>query len=493
MSKRHWLRVLPLAALLVTSGITTARAASTDARAAQTTSMFARQDVFCTPSRALPGRNSSNPGVTPSSITITDMSIDSAGLARLGVSQPEYADFFTIFANEINKCGGINGRRINLKKAIYNPVAPDLSGHLQALCIKATEDQKAFVVVGVGPPQGTALQRCISVNHKTMFNGPVNMSSSDFNAAKGRLFSLYGSSDRVAAATVQFLISEGELRGKKVGIIGSATSPTAASEQKAFYNDYLEKKGVNVDAFEILPCQGNVCVQGIGPAVQRMKARGINVLIMTANVSITTVGQFLREVATQGLRAPIYGPQTGALHADSVQNTVVRTAGNDAARYINNLGYYAFNTTEVQGAWRIKAATESRFAKMCNAVVGKAKNQRPYEFGERDINNSRWTGVGNVCTQMREIGRAIESLGANVTTERMVNAIKNQRETDSIYAYRNLPEFSAKKWFTAGNLTPGKGVLTRWTYPCPLPTVQATTACMLPVDRPPRIKTIRGL
>ena len=111
-------------------------------------------------------------------------------------------------------------------------------------------------------------------------------------------------------------------------------------------------------------------------------------------------------------------------------------------------------------------------------------------FGERDINNSRWTGVGNACTQIREIGRAIESLGANVTTERMVQAIKNQRETDSIYAYRNIPEFSSTKWFTAGQLTPRKGVLTRWNFPCPLPTVQSTTACMLPVDRPPRVRSI---
>ena len=492
MNKRRWLRVLPLAALLITSGITTAGAASSGTRAAQaSTSMFARDDVYCTPSRPLPGRKASSPGVGVNAITITDMSIDSAGLARLGISQPEYEKFFTVFANEINKCGGINGRKINLKKAVYNPAAPDLAGHIQALCLKATEDHKAFVVVGVGTPQGTALQRCISVSHKTMYNGPVNMPSVDYADAKGRLFSVNSAADKSAAAVISDMIGQSVFRGRKVGIIGSATSPTAAAEQRVQYEDYLEKKNIDVESFEILPCQGNVCVQGIGPAIRRMKDKGVNLMIMTAYVSVTTVGSIFREMANQNLRAPVYGPHTGSLHADSVQQTLVRTTGNDGARFVSNNGFYAFNTLDVQGAWRTGQAGPSKIALTCNSIVAKALKQNLYEFGERDINTSRWTGPPSACVQLREIARAIESLGANVTTERMVAAIKTQKAIDDTYTYRGVPEFSARKWYSDRSVTPTKGVMLKFNFPCPLPTVQSANACFLPVDRPARVRTIK--
>jgi ABC-type branched-subunit amino acid transport system substrate-binding protein len=492
MIKRRWLWVLPLAALLATVGVASAQAGEPAVHAAQASpSMFASNSVFCTPSKALPNRNISNPGVTKDAITITDMSIDSAGLKRLGVDQPEYSSFFTVFFNEINKCGGINGRKINAKKAIYNPTAPDLTGHLQALCIKATEDQKAFLVVGVGPPQGTSLQRCISISHKTMFNGPVNMSADDFNDAKGRLFSIYPAGDKTAAAVISDMIAQGQFKGKTVGVIGSATSPTAPTEQKEQYVDYLKAKGIDTDAFEILPCTGNVCVQGIGQAVRRMKDKGVNLIIMTANVSVTTVGSLMKELSTQNLKAPVYGPHTGALHADSVQQTLIRTAGTDGARYTNNLGWYAFNHVEVQGAWRTGQAKAAPFANMCHATLAKALNQPAYVFGEKDINTARWTGVVNVCIQVHELARTIESLGANVTTERMAAAIKVQKEIDQTYVTKGLPEFNSTKWYTAGNITPKKGTWVKFAFPCPLPTVQAANACFLPVDRPAVVRTIK--
>ena len=167
MKMHRWLRVVPLVALVATIGVTTAQASDSTSHAAQTPSMFASDATFCTPSAPLPNRNSSNPGVTKDSITISDMSIDNVPLRRLGVDTPDYGGFMKIFIDEINsKCGGINGRKLNYKADKYNPVAPDLQGHIQAMCLKATEDQKAFVVIEIGAPQGSSIQRCVSVLHK---------------------------------------------------------------------------------------------------------------------------------------------------------------------------------------------------------------------------------------------------------------------------------------------------------------------------------------
>jgi len=234
-----------------------------------------------------------------------------------------------------------------------------------------------------------------------------------------------------------------------------------------------------------------VCTQNVSQAIRRMRDRGVNIIVMTANVSVTTVGTIFKEISDQGMKAPVYGPFTGALHADSVQSTLIRTAGSDGARYTNNLGWYAFNPIEVVGAWRTGQAGASAFSKVCQDVVAKSLKQPAYVFGERDINSANWTGVMSACVRMHEFGRVIESLGANVTTERMIQAIRTQREIDQSYTYKGIPEFNSLKWFTDKNLAPSKGVWVKFNFPCPLPTVQAANACMLPVDRPARVRTIK--
>ncbi|MCU1485554.1 MAG: hypothetical protein JWN67_2300 [Actinomycetia bacterium] len=492
MTKHRWLRVIPLVALVATIGVTTAQASDSTSHAAQTTSMFASDAAYCTTSVPLPNRNASNPGVTKDSITISDMSIDSAGLKRLGVDTPDYGGFMKIFIDEINRCGGINGRKLNYKADKYNPVAPDLQGHIQAMCLKATEDQKAFVVIEIGAPQGSSIQRCVSVAHKSLFNGPTGMSAADFADAKGRLFSLYPPTDKQAAGTISDLIAQNLLKGRKIGVLGQQTSASATNEQQDQYVDYLKSKGYDVTSFEVLPCIGVICSAGIPSAVNRLKAKDVDILILTGNISSTTAGPLFREMLNQSFKVPMYGPHSGALHSDNLSTSLIRNAGTDAARFASNIGWYAFNNTEVQGAWRTGQASASTLATTCNAIVGKATNSAPFVFGERDINNSRWTGTVTACIQVREIARAIESLGANVTTERMAAALKAQKEKDQTYNYKGIPNFAAAKWFTAGQLTPSKGVWVKFAYPCPLPTAaSASTGCFLPVDRPARVRTIK--
>ncbi|MCU1375172.1 MAG: hypothetical protein JWO68_2458 [Actinomycetia bacterium] len=489
MGKRlRW--IVALAALVGTVGITAADAAPTGGpTAAQVgASPFDSPTVFCTKSTAPAGtRNSASPGVTPSSINITDMSIDTEALKRLGVDQLNFHETFVTFFNEVNKCGGINGRKVNLKTALYNPTAPDLTGHLQAICIKATEDQKAFVVVGIGPPQNTSIGRCVSVNHKSIFNGPVAMLSEDFADARGRLISIYPAGDRMAAGFIADAAGQGAFKGKKIGVIGTANTATSAGEQDAQYVDGLKKKGYSVADFEVLPCQGTVCTQGIGQAVSRMKAKDVDLVVMTHYVSITTVGQIFRELKAQNLKAPVLGPSTASLHADSVMPTYLRASGSDGAAFAAQNGWYAYNFQEVQNAWRTGQAKQTPVSRMCTATLAKALNQREYQFNETDISSGRWLSTNNICIQVRDIAKAIWSLGNNVTTDRMVAALRAQKETDKSMV---SPDFRDKKWFMDKDVSPASVSVGKFAFPCPLPKVIAGNACFLPVDRPARVRRI---
>src|SRR3954468_22668163 len=76
-------------------------------------SPFDRPDVFCTKSPAPPAgaRNSASPGISPTSITISDISLDTDALRRVGSDQANFHQFFAAFWDEVNRCGGINGRK----------------------------------------------------------------------------------------------------------------------------------------------------------------------------------------------------------------------------------------------------------------------------------------------------------------------------------------------------------------------------------------------
>ncbi|MCU1484273.1 MAG: hypothetical protein JWN67_1019 [Actinomycetia bacterium] len=489
MGKRLRSFVALAAVLGAVVGVVEASPAPAKVVAAQAVSPFDSPDVFCTKSTPPSGtRNSSSPGVTPSSITITDMSIDTEALKRLGVDQLNFHETFVTFFNEINKCGGINGRKINLKTALYNPVAPDLSGHLQAICLKATEDHKAFFVVEIGAPQNTSIGRCVSVNHKTIMNGPVAMLADDFADAKGRLVSIYPAGDRMASGFIADAAAQGEFKGRTIGVIGTANTATSAGEQQDQYVDGLKKKGYDVASFEVLPCQGTVCSQGISSAVSRMKAKGVNLLIMTHYVSITSVGQIFRELRNQGLKAPVMGPSTAALHADSVMPNYLRSAGTDGAASAAANGWFAYNFVEIQNAWRTGQAKQTPVSKMCTATLAKALNQREYQFNETDISNGRWLSTNNICIQVRDIARAIWSLGSNVTTDRMVTALRAQKETDKSMV---SPDFRDKKWFMDKDVAPASVSVGRFAFPCPLPKLISGNACFLPVDRPARVRRIK--
>lgn len=490
MTKRRLLGVMVLAAL--TGGYLTTTASATTPtdghRAAQAaTNPFVGQDVFCrTGTRAAAGpRNSSAPGVTAGQINITDMSIDTAALRRLTGS--ELQDFYAAhraFWNEVNRCGGINGRKINLRTAKYNPVAPDQAGHTQALCLKATEDQQAFIVMGVGPPQ---VQNCVAVRHRSIMLASTGVLDSEYRASRGRIITFTPGGDASAAAFIADAKARNTFRGRKVAILGANNTPTAVADQQRQYVDGFKRAGIEVEAYEVLPCTGTVCTQGIGNAIGRLRAKGVNTVVLTQHVSVTTVGSIWREMRQQNFRAQVHDAYTDSLNGDSGLGNMVRTAGADGANFAEAVGWYATKLYDVHNGWRIGSSKETPFARMCTATLARANKERQYRYTEQDISNGRWGGTVNICQHVRAIASAIWSLGANVTTDRMVAALRAQRRIDY---WDTGVSFRDKQWFMDGQLDPTKAMTAKFAFPCPLPRSTPGEGCFLPVDRPARVRTI---
>lgn len=486
MEIRRIRRALALAVVLVTVGIGQA-SAGTPVRATQTANPFERADVFCVKHTPPPGqRNSSNPGVTPSSITIGDQSIDAGALRRLGVITQDLSASINVFLDEVNRCGGINGRRLIVKKALFNPVAPDQAGHQQANCLKLTEDAKAFMVIG-----GTSalMQRCIAVNHKTIVEAPFGTPSDDFRDAKGRIVSSSPAGDELASAFINDAVKQGLFKGKTVTVLTNNLSATSVSEARHDYIDVLKSKGIDAD-LEVLPCTGRVCSSGDGAAVRHMKENGTNLIIMSHATTVATPGPFFNEMRKQNLRAQIWGPDTPNVYSDVALTGVNSAATSDALQFIDDVGWYAVGLSrDINGAWRSGRYKDSEFAKMCHRTWAKATGKPEIRFTNATIDDGTWSTPVGACITVRNVARTIWSLGNNVTTERMAVALRGLKDDyrrDNVPMPKGLPAY-----YSINNLAPTVVTTTKYNYPCPLPTRDTRKGCMMPLDTPLRFRSVR--
>ena len=478
--KRSLLAVaLATAAALLASGA--ASAASTPAQASATP--FDNPTVFCTKSAPTPGaRNNASPGITKDSITLTDTSVDAAQLKKLGVNLVDFHSVFGVFWNEINKCGGINGRKVIWKAALVNPLATDQVGHGQASCIKITEDQKAFIAVGF---TSFSINRCVAVDHKTIYFAPSGGLARDFADSKGRLLSLYPAGDKLAAAFVKDGMARNLFKGHTVAVLGAAfPSAAAAGDQRDQYVNALKAVGVDAD-LQILPCVGSVCTQQLGQVVRKMKSDGVDQIVLTTLPPSTTVGPLFAEMRAQGLKAQIVGPDTDSIHGDSQMTAIVRAAGTGGAAWADQLGWYSTGV-DVRGGWRI-GVKETPFAKMCTGLVAKALNQRVHLLNAEDVANASWNADTLACIYARAIARAIYKAGNTVTTDTVAAILKTLPYND-----RRDTGPKARDLLVYGgtDVNPQSASDMKFQFPCALPTLQNGVGCMVPVDRPARIRKI---
>ena len=123
------------------------------------TSRFPGLDSFCEPTTEKPEETpkATDDGITADSISVTQIRVTLEDLEALGFAIPigDPADQAERFVGLINdRCGGINGRKLDLSIVEAPPLAPagqDPQAIAQAACISATEDHKAvFAYSGTG-------------------------------------------------------------------------------------------------------------------------------------------------------------------------------------------------------------------------------------------------------------------------------------------------------------------------------------------------------
>jgi len=402
-------------------------------------SPFTSRTTFCTKDTAKhTGLKASAPGVSADKISV--VAIEPA--LRPGDSPQGYrfnlgdeVDMLKTFAQMVNNCGGINGRQIDLN-VIQQQGAADAAttvANAQADCIKATEDDKAFIVISWA---AFAAPQCITDDHKTLLLSGLATQANYLKTAHGRSI-LFGETNEVAQyqAPMLELIKSGRLKGKKVAVL-YPTFTSGTDLIKANVIDLLKAKGVDVVQAEALTPDPSGDISSQYPlVVQRLKQNGVNVIITgSAGGNTFRFSALTKELRNQGLDQSVTMYNLDAQY-DAVIDLSRQVGGVDGAKLINDMKVYSFSVAGQQD-WRV-GATEGDFVTMCNKDYDNAttiaKEDLPQPAPPAFARDPYGT-VALICALYRTMARAFYNAGPNLTQASAIKAFEALPYLDSIAA-----------------------------------------------------------
>jgi len=212
------------------------------------------------------------PGVSKDEIKIgvTYPDLD-AIRAVTDISHGDYKTTYNAVIDDLNKKGGINGRKV---VPVFAPVNPIGTAPAQEACLKLTEDEKVFAAVGFFYFDSSL---CYMAQHDTPILGGT-MDPTYLKKAKAPWMTL-DSGPEVTPRAVDALVKSGDIKGK-IGVVG------VASEEKNLLDaavlPSLKRNGIkNTVAIIDAPLTDTVAAtQQAGTIAEKFKSDGIKTVLL---------------------------------------------------------------------------------------------------------------------------------------------------------------------------------------------------------------------
>jgi hypothetical protein len=193
-----------LAALLLVAGCTSGDDDTADATSDSTTTTAGDGSTTSTVEEVPTGPS---PGVTDDAIKVGVTYVDLEAIRELtNIDHGDYEAAYRALFDDINAKGGINGRKL---EPVFAPVSPIGTAPADEACVKLTQDEKVFVVLGFF--QADAVLCYVETNQTAIIGG--TMTPDRLQRASVPWFSTEASSDFEADAIRQ-LAEDGVLDGE---------------------------------------------------------------------------------------------------------------------------------------------------------------------------------------------------------------------------------------------------------------------------------------
>ncbi|NUS55017.1 MAG: ABC transporter substrate-binding protein [Streptomycetaceae bacterium] len=242
------------------------------------------------------------PGVTADSIKLGIVYPDLAAVRQFTkTDHGDYEATYGALIDKINAGGGINGRKILPVYAKINPASPAAA---QETCVKLTQDEKVFAVVGAF---NASEPLCYVQTHKTaVVGGPLTMKN--YAVAQAPWFSDQRGGDEVGDG-MALLNQANALAGKKVAVVGVVNEQALVKETVV---PALQKLGVTPVETGIVDANFQDAVatsQQMGVFIQKFRASGADAVVVVGG----TGGQFPKELEKTDYRPRLLFTNTSSI------------------------------------------------------------------------------------------------------------------------------------------------------------------------------------
>jgi hypothetical protein len=427
-------------------------------------SPFTHPDAFCAPDteKPPPGPRASAPGVTRHRITVvmlTPVVDPGATSATRGAAPGDPVAEARTFGQLVNKCGGILGRKLDLKVV-------EQTSNPEADCVRAVDQLHAFVVVSWTNFGGAS---CVADAHKTVMIASGTRAPNDaLLTTQGRL-AVASTSEGVLSARVLDLIQSGKLDKKRVAVLAA---PGGESEARS-----VRRLLATAD-----PSKKIAIVGSTTPPVD-----------VSADVVITTAFDPSSAQLPSTSSHPLSVYSLGQA-SDEALDAVRIGAGVNAAKAVNDAGVYSWISPDLADYRDGKHPT--RFATMCNdtynaALAAPSTTSRPLGGSTTTtttlppaLPHGPYLQVAEICLAWRIAARALYNAGPNPTQRSLVRALYRLPYIENV---NDAPKARGNQVINEPVARGGHGLfLAKAEYPCTHPEAPRNPAdtrmCWVPVS-----------
>tara|TARA_X000000368_G_scaffold205006_1_gene161748 strand:+ start:15340 stop:16914 length:1575 start_codon:yes stop_codon:yes gene_type:complete len=224
-------------------------------------------------------RTASDVGITEDTIKIGVVVSDLQGLIDIGYPLPaalttdHLSERFTLYFDEWNEAGGINGRMVEGVQITWDPLSP---ASMEDSCTKAVLDEQVFMAINASGFSQAFIPCFTEDNDTTFFYGEVAPQLM-MDAAPNRLFALNPPSEIAGDAGAKLIVAQGIIpAGSKVGILDSNNPAIGAAGEAA--KAILEEAGYSTTTITVNTLSGdNAAANAEGAAaVAQFTAEGVD-------------------------------------------------------------------------------------------------------------------------------------------------------------------------------------------------------------------------
>ena len=433
---------------------------------------FQGLESFCLPTPAPESDPvATQPGITADSVNIVHLHTRLDELERIGFSVPvgDIDDMVRSFVGIVNGCGGIHGRRLDLRTVEVSALGGgghDIDTRREAACLEAREVHEAVAVLAVEAVPGTAAN-CLTRSGRTSFLSVRGTSDRDESRAGGLLLAQEPGARTAVESMVRMADERDLLVDGTIGLV-LPDAPQRSDDVVDVLVDALEALG-HEPTIHLVGCEGTTtCRVGLDTAVAAMVERGVDVVFPLLNR--TSLPWLVLEMLDQAMPRPTF-IQSGldAQGLDSVSSEVAEFGGSPAGAYYSGAWILDASAT---GSHRLDGFETRPFDEMCNRSYAEAAQRRTATVD--DPATDVYRTVTEACSLVRAVARAVYDAGPDPTRLGIQVALAALGPMD-VSDMRPATSYD-------GHLSLQ---LRRYEYPCDHgPGFGDTDGCLLPVSDP---------